>query len=69
VFGVLGERGGITGPELEHVFNMGVGMVAVVAASDAGRALGLLAARDVPAWLAGEIIAGTGMARLAGQHS
>jgi phosphoribosylformylglycinamidine cyclo-ligase len=69
VFGVLGERGGITGPELEHVFNMGVGMVAVVAASDAGRALGLLAARDVPAWLAGEITAGAGMARLAGQHS
>ncbi len=69
VFGVLGEQGGITGPELEHVFNMGVGMVAVVAASDAGRALGLLAARDVPAWLAGEITAGAGMARLAGQHS
>jgi phosphoribosylformylglycinamidine cyclo-ligase len=68
VFGVLAERGGITGPEMERVFNMGVGMVAVVAASDAGQALGLLAARDVPAWLAGEVSAGEGTARLVGRH-
>jgi phosphoribosylformylglycinamidine cyclo-ligase len=50
------------------VFNMGVGMVAVVAASDADRALGLLAARDVPAWQAGEVAAGEGTARLTGRH-
>ena len=68
VFGVLAERGGITGPEMEGVFNMGVGMVAVVAASDADRALGLLAARDVPAWQAGEVAAGEGTAELVGQH-
>ena len=68
MFGLLAERGGITGPEMERVFNMGVGMVAVVAASDADRALGLLAARDVPAWQAGEVTAGEGTARLIGRH-
>ena len=68
VFGLLAERGGITGEEMERVFNMGVGMVAVVGAHDAGAALNLLASRDVPAWLAGEITAGAGEARLCGRH-
>jgi phosphoribosylformylglycinamidine cyclo-ligase len=68
VFGLLAARGGIAHDEMERVFNMGVGMVAVVAAADAEAALGLLASRDVPAWRAGEITAGTGAARLTGQH-
>jgi phosphoribosylformylglycinamidine cyclo-ligase len=68
VFGLLAARGGIADDEMERVFNMGVGMVAVVAAADAEAALGLLAARDVPAWRAGEITTGTGAARLTGQH-
>ena len=50
--------------EMERVFNMGVGMVAVVGAHDADPALSLLASRGVPAWLAGEITAGAGAARL-----
>jgi phosphoribosylformylglycinamidine cyclo-ligase len=68
VFGLLAGLGGIAGEEMERVFNMGVGMVAVVAARDADTALGLLASRDVPAWVAGEVTAGTGTARLAGGH-
>ena len=68
MFGLLAERGGITGEEMERVFNMGVGMVAVVSAPDTETALGLLASRDVPAWLAGEITAGAGAARLCGRH-
>ncbi len=68
VFGLLAERGGIAGEEMERVFNMGVGMVAVVGGRDTETALGLLASRDVPAWLAGEITAGAGTARLFGQH-
>jgi phosphoribosylformylglycinamidine cyclo-ligase len=68
VFGLLAERGGITGEEMERVFNMGVGMAAVVGAHDAGAALDLLASRDVSAWLAGEITAGAGEARLFGRH-
>jgi phosphoribosylformylglycinamidine cyclo-ligase len=68
VFGLLAARGGIADDEMERVFNMGVGMVAVVAAADAEAALGLLASRDVPAWRAGEITGGTGTARLTGRH-
>jgi phosphoribosylformylglycinamidine cyclo-ligase len=68
VFGLLAERGGIAGEEMERVFNMGVGMAAVVGAGDAETALSLLASRGVPAWLAGEITAGSGAARLVGRH-
>ena len=53
---------------MERVFNMGVGMAAVVGAGDAETALGLLASRSVPAWPAGEIISGSGAARLVGRH-
>jgi phosphoribosylformylglycinamidine cyclo-ligase len=68
VFGLLAEQGGIAGPEMERVFNMGVGMVAVVGAHDAGPALSLLASRGVPAWRAGEVTEGAGVARLVGGH-
>jgi phosphoribosylformylglycinamidine cyclo-ligase len=68
VFGWLAERGGIAGEEMERVFNMGVGMVAVVGAHDTDAALSLLTSRGVPAWLVGEITQGTGVARLFGQH-
>jgi len=68
VFGLLAERGGIAGEEMERVFNMGVGMAAVVGAGDAETAVGLLTSRGVPAWLVGEITAGSGAARLVGRH-
>jgi phosphoribosylformylglycinamidine cyclo-ligase len=68
VFGLLAERGKVAAAEMEHVFNMGVGMVAIVASDHCDRALELLADRDVPAWLIGQITAGTGSARLSGQH-
>lgn len=73
VFGLLAARGGISGPEMERVFNLGVGMAAVVGADDADSALSLLASRNVPAWQAGEVTAGpvtasTGTARLVGRH-
>jgi phosphoribosylformylglycinamidine cyclo-ligase len=68
VFGLLAESGGLPPEEMERVFNMGVGMVAVTRPGDAGRALGLLASRDVPAWRIGEVTAGAGAVRLAGRH-
>jgi phosphoribosylformylglycinamidine cyclo-ligase len=68
VFGLLAERGGIASAEMERVFNMGVGMAAVVGAHHADPALGLLASRGVPAWLAGEVTEGAGVARLLGRH-
>jgi phosphoribosylformylglycinamidine cyclo-ligase len=68
VFGLLAERGGVDAAEMDRVFNMGVGMTAVVAADDCDRALQLLAERDVPAWLLGEVVPGSGTARLTGSQ-
>jgi phosphoribosylformylglycinamidine cyclo-ligase len=68
VFGLLADRGGVPAEEMERVFNMGVGMAAVLSRPDTDRALGLLASRGVPAWVLGEIVPGTGTARLTGQH-
>jgi phosphoribosylformylglycinamidine cyclo-ligase len=69
VFRLLAERGRVETGEMERTFNMGVGMVAVVAPQDAGRALGLLAERAVPAWVVGEITHGAGSVHLTGQHA
>ncbi len=68
VFGLLAGRGGIDEAEMERVFNMGVGMAAVVAADDADRALGVLAARDVTGWVLGEVTGQGDGPRLAGTH-
>lgn len=68
VFGLLASRGRVAAAEMERVFNMGVGMVAVVGPDAAGRALSLLAAAAVPAWVAGQVSPGTGNARLSGRH-
>ena len=68
VFGLLATRGKVTAEEMERVFNMGVGMVAVIAAADCDRALQLLTERGLPSWVAGEIVAGSGDARLTGRH-
>ncbi|WP_028649917.1 phosphoribosylformylglycinamidine cyclo-ligase [Nocardiopsis sp. CNT312] len=68
VFGYLAEKGSVAREDMEATFNMGVGMVAVVAADHAERALGVLADRGVPAWRLGEVVAGSGRAHLTGEH-
>lgn len=68
VFGLLASRGRVAAEEMERVFNMGVGMTAVVAPPDADRALRLLAERGLPAWVIGEITPGSASARLTGRH-
>jgi phosphoribosylformylglycinamidine cyclo-ligase len=68
VFGLLADRGGVTADEMERTFNMGVGMVAVLAAGDADRATRLLAERGLPSWVIGQVTGGAGGARLTGQH-
>ena len=59
VFDLLAKRGGVPSDEMERVFNMGVGMAAVVARADADQALGALTDRGVPAWVLGEIVPGS----------
>jgi phosphoribosylformylglycinamidine cyclo-ligase len=68
VFGLLAALGQVPAGEMERVFNMGVGMMAVVGPGAAGPALDLLSSRDVPAWVAGQVTPGTGNARLSGRH-
>ena len=68
VFGLIRGRGRVEQAEMERTFNMGVGMVAVVAPHDADRALAVLTARHVPAWVLGTVTAGGGGVTLAGSH-
>jgi phosphoribosylformylglycinamidine cyclo-ligase len=71
VFEVLAAHGQVAREEMERVFNMGVGMAAVVAAEAADQAVRLLAQRGVPAWPVGEIVAAPGQpatARLINSH-
>ena len=55
VFALIQHRGKVERAEMEKTFNMGVGMVAVVGSEDVDRALAVLTARHVPAWVLGEI--------------
>jgi phosphoribosylformylglycinamidine cyclo-ligase len=64
IFSVLQSLGRVPLAEMDTTFNQGVGMAAVVAASDADAALRLLAGRGVPAWALGEVVAGSGEARV-----
>ncbi|WP_116110246.1 phosphoribosylformylglycinamidine cyclo-ligase [Amycolatopsis ruanii] len=55
VFALIQQRGKVERAEMEKTFNMGVGMVAVVGSEDVDRALAVLTARHVPAWVLGEV--------------
>ncbi len=70
VFGLVEARGRVEQAEMERTFNMGVGMVALVAPADADRALAVLTARHVPAWVLGTVAAADGPAEvvLRGAH-
>lgn len=60
LFRVLQREGGVERDEMFRAFNMGVGMVAVVAADDADAVVRDLRAAGEQAWIAGEIVPGEG---------
>jgi phosphoribosylformylglycinamidine cyclo-ligase len=68
IFPLLARLGPVSAGEMEQVFNMGIGMIAIVARDDADGAVTLLRHLGVPAWLLGEIVEGSGCARLTGRH-
>ncbi len=71
VFGMIAQRGRIDRVEMEKTFNMGVGMVAVVAPEDTDRALAILTARHLNCWILGTVKKGSkdgARAQLVGQH-
>lgn len=55
IFGLVAEVGAVPLGEMERTFNQGVGMVAFVDPGSVDAALGRLAARGVPAWVAGAV--------------
>ncbi len=61
VFRLLGEAGGVERDEMLRVFNMGVGMIALVAPEDADTVLESLSPGHGPAWIMGEVEAGQGV--------
>ena len=63
IFSVIQAAGDIADEEMTHVFNLGLGMLAVVAPDEAHRALDVLRAAGQPAWVVGAIEAGHGRVR------
>jgi phosphoribosylformylglycinamidine cyclo-ligase len=55
IFDLIAERGQVAPEEMERTFNLGVGMVAVVAAANAQSAVDHLVGRGVDAWVCGQI--------------
>lgn len=55
VFALVQQVGGVATPDLERTLNCGVGMVALTAPDDAGRAIELLSGHGIDAWVAGEV--------------
>jgi len=55
IFDVIRVMGAVSVADLERTFNMGIGMLAVVAPAAADAALALLSERGVPAWACGVV--------------
>ena len=64
IFRLIAEKSGVPDAELYQVFNMGIGMVAIVAAAKADAVLKFIRAEKHAAWRIGEVIKGTGAARV-----
>ena len=58
IFKLLQEKGSIPERDMFNTFNMGVGMILIVSADTADKALQTLKAEGEDAWVIGEITAG-----------
>jgi phosphoribosylformylglycinamidine cyclo-ligase len=64
IFQLLADAGGVTERELYRVFNMGIGMTAVVDAGSADAIVRFIRRRNYSAWIIGEVLEGRGRVRL-----
>ncbi len=64
IFRMIEAKGGVDEAELYQVFNMGIGMTAIVSADTANRVLKTINAAGHRAWAIGEITRGTGIAKV-----
>ncbi|HEX9242978.1 MAG TPA: phosphoribosylformylglycinamidine cyclo-ligase [Anaeromyxobacter sp.] len=62
IFDVIAREGGVSADEMYRTFNMGLGLVAVVAPRDESATLAALKARGLDAWTVGKIEKGEGEA-------
>ena len=61
LFRMLEEAGGVDEDEMYRVFNMGLGMIAIVAPSSEGRVREAAVRAGVDTWMVGEVVAGEGV--------
>jgi phosphoribosylformylglycinamidine cyclo-ligase len=64
IFQFIQAGGGVDEAEMYQVFNMGIGMALIVAEDKADAALRFVRAQKQAAWLIGEVVPGTGIARV-----
>jgi phosphoribosylformylglycinamidine cyclo-ligase len=64
IFQMIQEKGHVPERELYQVFNMGIGMIAIVDPQKAEAAVQFIRAQKHRAWLIGEVIKGEGRARV-----
>jgi phosphoribosylformylglycinamidine cyclo-ligase len=60
IFKIIEQKSGVPDDELYQVFNMGIGMVSIVAADKADAVLKFINAQKHKAWLIGEVVKGRG---------
>jgi phosphoribosylformylglycinamidine cyclo-ligase len=64
IFQIIEQKSGVPDAELYQVFNMGIGMVAIVSVDKADAALKFIRAQKHKAWLIGEVVKGRGEAHV-----
>jgi phosphoribosylformylglycinamidine cyclo-ligase len=64
IFKLIQDRGGVPDEELYQVFNMGIGMIAIVSAKKANHVVKVIRAQKHDAWIIGEITKGRRKARI-----
>lgn len=64
IFQIIEQKSGVPDEELYQVFNMGIGMVAIVSADKVDAVLKFIRAQKHKAWLIGEVVKGKGVARV-----
>ena len=64
IFKLIQEKGGVPEAELYQVFNMGIGMTAIVDGSKANTVLNFIRTQGHTAWLIGEVVRGKGIAKV-----
>jgi phosphoribosylformylglycinamidine cyclo-ligase len=64
IFKIIETKSGVPDDELYQVFNMSIGMVAIVSAEKANDILKFVRAQKHKAWLIGEVVKGSGDARV-----